>query len=62
MKRKVTFIILALVPDENAAGGARTAATILLTNRTSVATGHANVPNSWWLRVAGQTPGGGVWR
>lgn len=33
------------------------AATVLLSNRTSVAAGYNHVPNSWWLRVARQEDG-----
>ena len=41
----------------DAEGEAGDAATVLLTNRTSVAAGYEGVPNSWWLKVAAQKDG-----
>jgi hypothetical protein len=48
------------VTQLDATAESRTAATVLLTNRTSVAAGYDFVPNSWWLRVARQPDG--EWR
>jgi ketosteroid isomerase-like protein len=41
----------------DATGEPGPAATVLLTNRTSVAAGYDGVPNSWWLRVGEQKDG-----
>lgn len=48
------------VTQLDATAESRSAATVLLTNRTSVAAGYDFVPNSWWLRVARQPDG--AWR